>query len=285
MFTVRYTIKYYCLTLPINREYCVGLSDSKTVHPFTGKEKDSETGYYYHGARYYDPTTVTGWTTIDPMLDKYLDISPYAYCAWNPMKYVDPDGREIWIINKNGEKHKYSIGMDAKGYGVYNSKTILALNKLSASETMGREIFQLVFNKYINLSIIEHSDMTYANIKRYDKITNDIPFNQEIYFNPYLAILETSSDEILSPDIVLGHELGHVINALSDPGSFLERKNHNRFDKWDNDEELYNINRFEHGLVKEFGGFIRDGHRTDDERGNVLFRLVDMRDKKIAMDE
>lgn len=25
----------------------------------------------------------------------YSWISPYAYCAWNPVKYVDPDGREF----------------------------------------------------------------------------------------------------------------------------------------------------------------------------------------------
>ena len=29
------------------------------------------------------------------MADKYPGISPYAYCAWNPVKLVDPDGREI----------------------------------------------------------------------------------------------------------------------------------------------------------------------------------------------
>ena len=29
------------------------------------------------------------------MLDKYPEISPYAYCAWNPLKYIDPDGK--WI--------------------------------------------------------------------------------------------------------------------------------------------------------------------------------------------
>ena len=28
------------------------------------------------------------------MADKYPSISPYAYCAWNPVKLVDPDGRE-----------------------------------------------------------------------------------------------------------------------------------------------------------------------------------------------
>ena len=35
------------------------------------------------------------WISVDPMADKYPSISPYAYCAWNPVKLVDPDGREI----------------------------------------------------------------------------------------------------------------------------------------------------------------------------------------------
>ena len=62
---------------------------------FTGKELDEETGYGYFSARYYDPTLLTSWTAVDPMSDKYPNISPYAYCAWNPVKLVDPDGMEI----------------------------------------------------------------------------------------------------------------------------------------------------------------------------------------------
>ncbi len=30
------------------------------------------------------------------MADKYPSISPYAYCAWNPVKLLDPDGREMF---------------------------------------------------------------------------------------------------------------------------------------------------------------------------------------------
>lgn len=26
------------------------------------------------------------WLSVDPLVDKYLWISPYAYCAWNPVK-------------------------------------------------------------------------------------------------------------------------------------------------------------------------------------------------------
>ena len=62
---------------------------------FTGKERDEETGYGYFGARYMDHELMTMWLSVDPMADKYPNISPYAYCAWNPVKLVDPDGREI----------------------------------------------------------------------------------------------------------------------------------------------------------------------------------------------
>ena len=63
---------------------------------FTGKERDEETGYGYFGARYMYHELTTMWLSIDPMSDKYPSISPYAYCAWNPVKLVDPDGRDVW---------------------------------------------------------------------------------------------------------------------------------------------------------------------------------------------
>ena len=69
----------------------------KIPQSFTGKERDSETGFSYFGARYYDSDLMTGWLSVDPMADKYPNISPYAYCAWNPVKLVDPDG-EDWYI-------------------------------------------------------------------------------------------------------------------------------------------------------------------------------------------
>ena len=70
---------------------------------FTGKERDEETGYGYFGARYMDHELMTMWLSVDPMADKYPSISPYAYCAWNPVKLVDPDGREIDEYRLNTE--------------------------------------------------------------------------------------------------------------------------------------------------------------------------------------
>ena len=64
----------------------------KIIPNSTGKELDAETGFSYFGARYLDHTLTTAWLSVDPMSDKYPSISPYAYCAWNPLKLVDPDG-------------------------------------------------------------------------------------------------------------------------------------------------------------------------------------------------
>ena len=74
--------------------------DQKYPQSFTGKERDSETGFSYFGARYYDSDILTGWLSVDPLADKYPGLSPYAYCAWNPVKLVDPDGRD-WYENEN----------------------------------------------------------------------------------------------------------------------------------------------------------------------------------------
>ena len=46
---------------------------------------------------------MTMWLSVDPMADKYPSISPYAYCAWNPIKLVDPDGKDVWEVDKDGK--------------------------------------------------------------------------------------------------------------------------------------------------------------------------------------
>jgi RHS repeat-associated protein len=55
---------------------------------------------YDFEARTYDPATGR-FLSIDPMVEKYYSISPYAYCANNPVKFVDSDGRDIKLHNVN----------------------------------------------------------------------------------------------------------------------------------------------------------------------------------------
>ena len=63
-------------------------------YTFSAKERDSETGFSYFGSRYYS-SDLSIWLSVDPMSDKYPSLSPYVYCADNPVKLVDPNGEEI----------------------------------------------------------------------------------------------------------------------------------------------------------------------------------------------
>jgi RHS repeat-associated protein len=59
---------------------------------YIGKERDEETGLYYHGARYYAPW-LGKWTTCDPegMVD---GLNLYAYVRSNPVCRHDPTGHQ-----------------------------------------------------------------------------------------------------------------------------------------------------------------------------------------------
>ena len=64
-----------------------------TPYLFNAKEFDEETGMYYYGARYYEPR-LSLWISTDPLEEKYPHTSSYCYTFNNPIKYIDPTGRD-----------------------------------------------------------------------------------------------------------------------------------------------------------------------------------------------
>ena len=77
--------------------------DYNERYKFTGKERDSETGYDYFGARFFW-SALGHWLSVDPLADKYPGISPYAYCSWDPINKIDPDGR--WSVSVYGHSNR-----------------------------------------------------------------------------------------------------------------------------------------------------------------------------------
>ena len=74
------------------------LSPNFQQYKYNGKEFDGMYGLntYDYGARQHYPV-LARWDRIDPLCEKYYGISPYAYCANNPMRFVDPDGKDVKI--------------------------------------------------------------------------------------------------------------------------------------------------------------------------------------------
>ena len=93
--TVKQTTHYY----PYG-----GIIGGKSTYPeyqtykHTDKELDRTYGLEWYDvlARQYDPV-VPSWHTIDPLAEKYYYISPYAYCANNPVNAIDLDGRKTYL--------------------------------------------------------------------------------------------------------------------------------------------------------------------------------------------
>ncbi len=100
-------------------------STEEMPYKFNGKEIDEETGLYYYGARYMNPRTSL-WYGVDPLAEKYPNITPYCYTDNNPVRYIDPNGmikREYYDhdnMEHSGNLYKNYINFKDGGENVFN---------------------------------------------------------------------------------------------------------------------------------------------------------------------
>jgi len=79
---------------------------SAQPYMYNGKELDSMHGLdlFDYGARHYD-AALGRWFTVDPLAEKYYSISPYAYCKGNPVRFIDPNGKEVVAMDENAKRN------------------------------------------------------------------------------------------------------------------------------------------------------------------------------------
>jgi RHS repeat-associated protein len=126
-------------------------------YAFNAKELDEENNMYYYSARYYAPPT---FISRDPMFEKYPSISPYTYCANNPMKFVDPTGEEVEFNSIIDVVYTFCERIVNKDF---RSK----FNELKKSE----ETYVFNFNTEANNSLSTDGEKLYINYS--DKIKDD----------------------------------------------------------------------------------------------------------------
>ena len=90
-------------------------STEEMPYKFNGKEFDEETGLYYYGARYMNPRTSL-WYGVDPLAEKYPSVGAYVYCVDNPIKLIDPNGKD-WYHDKDGTMQYSPTVHSAKDLG------------------------------------------------------------------------------------------------------------------------------------------------------------------------
>jgi len=111
---------------------------------YNGKELEAMNGLnqYDYGARRRG-AGLPIWTAVDPLAEKYYSISPYVYCAGNPINAIDPDGEDFVITIQRNDKNEitgitFSATVYIKGDGASKERAS-ELNSLAKETFKSKE--------------------------------------------------------------------------------------------------------------------------------------------------
>ena len=146
--TVIQTNHYY----PYGMSFAEGTFADKQPYKYNGKELDTENGLnlYDYGARQMD--VIPGrFTSIDPMAEKYCTISPYVYCANNPLKYIDPDGKDWYKVQDEEGIWQYKYSEEIRSQAMLN-ETVKNGVYLGITHTENDIYYSLMGSEYSSIS-------------------------------------------------------------------------------------------------------------------------------------
>ena len=156
---------------------------------FAGKEQQGKLGaseLYDSQARFMG--TDGRFLSIDPLAENYYHVSPYAYCASDPVNLVDPDGRKIYFAEGVPEWFKERF-----------AETIKYMNEKGTS---------WIFKKLQDSDVIYYIDYV-EKITYYNRVSFD-PNKKKINWNPDLFV-KTTNGTIMYPATILAHEGAHAL--------------------------------------------------------------------------
>jgi RHS repeat-associated protein len=188
--TVKQVTHYY----PFGGFFGESTGSSYQAYKYNGKEFERliSEDWYDYGARQMSPD-IGRFTTMDPMTEKYYNVSPYAYCVNNPVNAIDPNGKEIWIHYSDADGLKqsfqYFAGMNCNIDNADAQTIVSNLNEMYANED-GSIVLDALLNSNIQYGYMKadtHSEggegfFDYkTNITSLNDINNTLSFAEETF--------------------------------------------------------------------------------------------------------
>jgi RHS repeat-associated protein len=221
----------------LNMAFKKRLSRRNRRDNFTVKELDAETGLYYYGARYLDPKTGR-WLSGDPAMGEYFPVAPvndeakkhngnlpgqggvfnyvnlhaYHYAENNPVKLVDPDGRDDDYYDFNGKYLRTVVSDTNNVYaceitnnGIYTVlvgtreefNRVVALIYAEASHTdiaeekaMGEVIFNRMIESGLSINgVLDHERARFDGLESDDYREAIRALNQHAFTDPTILLV------------------------------------------------------------------------------------------------
>lgn len=199
--------------------------DAVQEYKFGGKEFERMHGLdlYDFVARAFDPAW-GGFTTMDPLCEKYPWVSPYAYCMNNPVNYKDPTG--MWVQYRddtgvyrynNNQWERYETEGENRGKyvaftpvrGSFLEGVLNGLNQLNKNR-VGKELLGFFANDDNNATITQ-------SIKKNEGDISDSAIGEiKLKTNFEGSEIATESGIQMSPFwLDIGHELAHRKDVIT----------------------------------------------------------------------
>jgi RHS repeat-associated protein len=138
-------------------------------YKYNGKELNGDFGLNWmdYGARWYDGS-LGRWWSVDLMLGKYMEWSPYNYAKDNPVIFIDPNGMfTSWnpgmqeMIDGSKKVQERGIGNMQNGNTIY----VLGLNGADKSVIKG---LKSILEKFINAANLTTNVVMVGDSKKFD---------------------------------------------------------------------------------------------------------------------
>jgi RHS repeat-associated protein len=212
----------------------LGYSADGVRQKFTGHERDTETGLDYMQARYYSPD-MGRFASIDPLnmkADRLTDpqrIPLYVYTRNNPLKYIDPDGKDLKfkegikkadadkIINALAERYMRQGGYDSINTAEKDSR-VITLGVGDVAEKPGSGPGERAYGS-TKLQANDNIDVT-IDFAQQDKDQRE--------YETKKGSLATQTYKPESTEEIVNHEWGHIADALKDPQEYRQRGNYSK---------------------------------------------------------
>ncbi len=149
-------------------DYRSGGPNAITDRGFTGQKENMDLGLYYYNARYYVPylNRFISADTIVPDPSNLQSFNRYAYALNNPVRYRDPSGHCVVLINDYGEScYNESVNHFKQGTAFQNKYEVAIANYImSGNESDLATLSELQSVTFADKFIIRMSEAAYSHV-------------------------------------------------------------------------------------------------------------------------